>query len=151
MNWNRPPRTKRRTCRTCSLALAEQVRQRGLIVLISDLFVDTDTLAESLKHFRHRRHEVVVMHVMHRDELTFPFDSNTMFKGLEIDAQVLTEPRALRKAYLAELDKFTDRVRRTCSMAGIDYVPLSTADPLDAALSGYLAARLKHRRGGARK
>ncbi len=127
-------------------ALAEQLRQRGLMVLISDLFVDMDRLTEALRQFRHRRHEVVVFHVMHHDELTFPFEDNTQFEGLEIDAQVLTEPRALRKSYLAAKDKFVTDVRRCCAGAGIDYVPLSTTDPLDAALASYLAFRQKTRR-----
>ncbi len=121
--------------------LAEQIRRRGLIALISDLFVDIDTLTEALRHFRHRRHEVAVFHVMHEHELTFPFQDNTMFKGLEVETELLAEPRALRKAYLEAKDEFVDRVRKTCATAGIDYIPLSTADPLDAALSSYLAFR----------
>lgn len=122
-------------------SLAEQIAKRGLVVLISDLFVDLDTLKQSLRHFRHRRHEVVVFHVMHEHEHTFPFEDNTLFKGLETDVQVLTEPRALRTAYLEAKDRFCHAVRRTCATSGIDYVPLSTADPLDSALSSYLAFR----------
>ncbi len=126
--------------------VVEQIRRRGLVVLISDLFVAPRALEASLRHFRHRRHEVVVFHVMHHDELTFPFEDNTMFRGLELDAQVLTEPRALRQSYLAAKDRFVAEVRRTCSVLGVDYLPLSTADPLDAALAGYLAFRQKTRR-----
>jgi len=122
-------------------ALAEQIRRRGLVVLISDLFVDIDALTEALHHFRHRRHEVVVFQVMHEHEIDFPFQDNTLFKGLEIEQELMTEPRALRKAYLEAKDKFCEEVRRTCATSGIDYVLLSTADPLDAALSSYLAFR----------
>jgi len=123
--------------------LAEQLRRRGLVVLISDLFIDLETLTEALRHFRHRRHEVVVFQVMHEHELTFPFQDNTMFRGLELDRQLLTEPRALRKAYLEAKDRFIEQVRRRCAAAGIDYTLCSTADPLDAALASYLAARQK--------
>ena len=63
--------------------LAQQIRRRGMIVLLSDLFLPIPTLAESLKQFRLRKHEVIVFHVMHDDELTFPFDDNTLFRGLE--------------------------------------------------------------------
>jgi len=122
-------------------ALAEQIRRRGLVVLISDLFVDIDALTEALHHFRHRRHEVVVFQVMHEHEIDFPFQDNTLFKGLEIEQELLTEPRALRKAYLEAKDEFVDKVRRCCATAGIDYIPLSTADSLDAALASYLAFR----------
>jgi hypothetical protein len=73
--------------------LAKQIRRRGMIVLVSDLFVDPPTL-ESLKQFRLRKHEVIVLHVMHEDELTFPFQDNTLFRGMEMDVQLHTEPRA---------------------------------------------------------
>jgi uncharacterized protein (DUF58 family) len=121
--------------------LAEQITRRGLIVLISDLFVDIDTLTRSLQHFRHRRHEVVVFQIMHHDELEFPFQDNVLFRGLEIDRQVLTEPRALRRAYLEAVERFLGRVRKTCARHGIDYMLISTHEPLDAALSRYLAFR----------
>jgi len=126
--------------------LAEQVRRRGLVVLISDLFADVRMLNASLRLFRHRGHEVVVFHVLHEHEVTFPFTDNTMFRGLETDQELLTEPRALRAAYLEAKDRFVDEIKRTCAALGIDYVGLSTADSLGAALSAYLAARLKTRR-----
>ncbi|NBB83311.1 MAG: VWA domain-containing protein [Alphaproteobacteria bacterium] len=126
--------------------LSEQVRRRGLVVLISDLLADVPMLNESLGLFRHRGHEVVVFHVLHAHEVTFPFADNTMFRGLEIDRQLLAEPRALRQAYLEAKDRFVDEIKRTCAALDIDYVGLSTDDPLDAALSAYLAARWKARR-----
>lgn len=130
--------------------LAEQIRKRGLIVLVSDLFVDKEVLLESLRHFRHRRHEVVVFHVLHDHELTFPFSDNTLFKGLEVDQELLTEPRALRKSYLETLDEFLHDVRKVCSSCGIDYVQMNTKDSLDAALSAYLAFRMRTMRAGKR-
>ena len=81
-------------------ALAGQVRRRGMIILISDLFVDSEQLAQTLQQFRLRHHEVIVFQVMHEDELTFPFQENTLFKGLEHEVQLHTEPRALRDSYL---------------------------------------------------
>jgi len=121
--------------------LAEQITKRGLVVLISDCFLDVDRLTRALQHFRHKRHEVVVFHVMHEHELEFPFQDNILFRGLEVDQQVLTEPRALRKAYLEAVERFLGRVRRACASNGIDYKLMSTSDPLDAALASYLAFR----------
>jgi uncharacterized protein (DUF58 family) len=128
---------------TVFVELARQIRRRGMIVLISDLFVDRATLAESLRQFRLRKHEVVVFHVMHDDELSFPFQDNTLFRGMEEAVQLHTEPRALRRSYLESVDRFLAEVRKTCATFGIDYVPLSTKDPLDAALAAYLAFRQK--------
>jgi uncharacterized protein (DUF58 family) len=126
--------------------LARQIRRRGLVVLISDLFVDPATLGEALRQFRLRRHEVVVLHVMHEDELTFPFQDNTLFRGLETTVQLHTEPRALRRSYLEAVERFLKQVRKSCASSGIDYVLMSTKDPLDAALSSYLTFRQKTRR-----
>jgi uncharacterized protein (DUF58 family) len=131
--------------------LAEQIRRRGLIVLISDLLVDPEVLAKALMQFRLRKHEVVVLQVMHHDELTFPFQDNTLFKGLEVESQLHAEPRALRKSYLEALQRFLDKVRRTCSTAGADHVLMSTHDPLSAALSTYLTFRQRTRRNITRR
>jgi len=131
--------------------LAQRIRTRGMVVLVSDLFVDLETLRESLQHFRHKRHEVVVFHVMHDDELTFPFRDNTLFKGLEVLAELHTEPRALRKSYLEAVEAFLTKVRKTCAGLGVDYVLLNTKEPLDAALAKYMAARQKMRQHASRR
>ncbi len=72
-------------------------------------------------------------------------------RGLEIDVQLYTEPRTLRRAYLDAVDAFLDRTRKVCATAGIDYVLMSTKDSLAAALSGYLAFRQRTRRNIARR
>jgi len=131
--------------------LAGQVRQRGMVILISDLFTDPEQLRNTLQKFRLRRHEVIVFHVMHEDEISFPFQENTLFKGLEHDVQLHTEPRALRESYLAAVDKFLKQVRKDCAGLGVDHVLLDTGKPLDAALSSYLAFRQKRRKTLLRK
>lgn len=131
--------------------LAQQLRRRGMVVLISDLFVPSEALVESLKQFRLRKHEVIVFHVMHDDELRFPFDDNTLFRGMETSAQLYAEPRALKRSYLEAVERFREEVRRVCASAGIDYVLLDTSQPLDASLATYLTFRQKTRRMAARR
>jgi uncharacterized protein (DUF58 family) len=126
--------------------LAAQIQRRGLVVLVSDLFLDLNTLKRTLEQFRLRRHEVIVFHVMHDDELTFPFQDNTLFRGLEEAVQLHTEPRALRRSYLEAVDRFLAEVRKICAGQGIDHLLLNTKDPLDAALAAYLSFRTKTRR-----
>ncbi len=128
------------------LALAARIRQRGIVVLFSDLFLDPDELGKSLNQFRLRRHEVIVFHVMHHDELEFPFQDNTLFKGMEVATELHTEPRALRKSYLEAVDDYMTRVKKVCAVAGIDHVLLDTSKPLDGVLSSYLNFRAKSRR-----
>lgn len=128
------------------LALSSQIRQRGMVVLFSDLFLDPEDLATALNQFRLRGHEVIVFHVMHDDEVEFPFDDNTLFRGLETDAQLHTEPRALRKSYLEAVDRYMKQVKKVCASAGVDHIMLNTSKPLDAALSSYLNFRRKSKR-----
>ena len=111
-------------------------------MILSDLFDDVPSMLAGLKHFRHRRHEVVVFHVLDPAELDFPFQQTTLFKGLEQLPDVLTDPRALRQAYLEEFGRFLNAVRKGCRDQRVDYVQLRTDQPLDVALSSYLAARM---------
>ena len=104
--------------------LAERFRKRGIVVILSDLFDDVDSMMAGLKHLRHRRHEVILFHVLDPAELDFRFQHVTLFRGLEQLPDVLVEPRALRRAYLRELDRFVRRLKRGCRMHQIDYVPM---------------------------
>jgi uncharacterized protein (DUF58 family) len=126
--------------------LAEQIERRGIVVLLSDLFMPLAVLAQSLKAFRLRRHEVMVFHVLHDDELVFPFREHTLFRGLESPVELATDARALRRSYLAAVDQFLADARRTCAAVGVDYVLMNTGQPLDAVLGTYLAFRRKVRR-----
>lgn len=122
--------------------LAERLKKRGVVVVISDLFDNVAQMLAGLKHFRHRRHEVIVFHVLDPAELQFPFQQTTLFKGLEALPDVLADPRTLRKAYLAEFGRFVREVQQGCREHQIDYVQLRTDQPLDVALSAYLASRM---------
>ncbi len=128
------------------LELAGQMRQRGLVALFSDLFLPEKDLRETLQRFRYRGHEVVVFQIMHEDELSFPFEGNTMFKGMEEQVQLFADPRSLRKSYLESINRFLDRTRRNCASLAVDHVMVSTAEPLDAVLSRYLSFRQRVRR-----
>ncbi len=127
-------------------SLASKIRQRGMICLFSDLFLDPEELGKSLNQFRLRKHEVVVFHVMHHDELEFPFQENTLFRGMEVDAELHTEPRALRQSYMEAVERYMVRVKKVCAVAGIDHVLLDTSKPLGGVLSSYLNFRAKSRR-----
>ena len=127
--------------------LAERFRKRGIVVILSDLFDDVDSMMAGLKHLRHRRHEVILFHVLDPAELDFRFQHVTLFRGLEQLPDVLVEPRALRRAYLRELDRFVRRLKRGCRMHQIDYVPMRTDQSLELALSSYLSSRMTRVRG----
>lgn len=123
--------------------MAEQLRRRGLVVIISDLLSDVDAMIAGLQRLRHAGHDVIVLHVLDHDELTFPFSENTLFEGLEqTDLQLLTDPQSLRASYLRIVEAFIGRLRSACADSRIDYALLSTHDPPDAVLAAYLASRM---------
>jgi uncharacterized protein (DUF58 family) len=121
--------------------LAQRLNRRALVVLLSDLFDEVSELLAGLKHLRHRGHEVVVFHVLDAAELDFPFEQATLFCGLEQFPELLTDPRALRRGYLEQLQGFLTELRRGCRGQDIDYVLLRTDTNLAVALSAYLAHR----------
>ncbi len=123
--------------------LAERFRNRGVVVLFSDLFDELESLLAGLKHFHYRRHDPIVFHVLDPAETEFPFDDPTRFRGLERPAQVPVDPRALRRAYLAEFRAYQESVQASCRQWSMDYEPLATSRPLDEVLAHYLARRMQ--------
>jgi uncharacterized protein (DUF58 family) len=121
--------------------LAERLRHRTLVIIISDCLNDVEELRKGLKHLRYRKNEIILCQVMDPAELTFPFKGPTRFRGLEFAGQLLCEPRALRERYLHEVQHFISNLRQTCRSLHLDYALYNTQDPLDVALSNYLATR----------
>ena len=127
--------------------LATQIPRRSVVVLVSDLFLSQDDLRRTIREFRQRRCEVIVMHVLHTEEVTFPFTEQTLFRGLEGGLEIKADGRAIRKAYLDEMAGFLERVRTVCASCGTDYIPIHGTSELTAGLSGYLAARARRLHG----
>lgn len=123
--------------------LAERLGRRGIVLILSDLFDDVDSMLAGLKHLRHRKHDVIVMQVLDPAELDFPFQQVTMFKGLEALGNIVTEPRSLQAAYQREIQAFLKQVRAGCRAQQIDYLTIRTDQPLDAVLRAFLSARKK--------
>jgi uncharacterized protein (DUF58 family) len=122
--------------------LAERINRRALVFILSDMFDDVPDILMGLKHLRHKRHEVVLWHILDGAELTFPFQEATLFRGLEQYPDLLTDPRTLRKSYLEQMEQFISELQHGCRNQDIDYVQLRTDTSLSVALSSYLAHRL---------
>ena len=126
--------------------LAERIKRRGLVVILSDFFDDPAALLAGLKHFRHRRHDVVLLHVIDPAEQDFAFVDPTLFKGLENLGEQLTEPRALRAAYQREFEGFLKTLRSGARDMHMDYVLMRTDQPLEVAMHQFLSRRM-HKAG----
>ena len=125
--------------------LAQKIRRRGLVFLISDCFDDVDSIMGALRHLRFQGHEVTVFHVLHPDEIGFPFDGMIRFAGMEDRLELLTRPRLIRPAYIRAMKTYLQDLRRGCEMNRCDYLLMNTARPLAESLTEYLARRLRVR------
>jgi uncharacterized protein (DUF58 family) len=121
--------------------LAEAIRKRGLVVLISDLLDDPDRVLEGLKHFRYRGTEVIAFQILDPAELNFPFEQVARFRDVETSEEVLAVPATVRPMYLKAIGDLQERYRRELRLAGIDYVMLDTSVPLETGLMSYLMTR----------
>ncbi len=123
--------------------LANRFKRRQLIVLISDLYDDPDEVLRALHHFRHRRHEVILFHVLDKAEIEFPFRDVIAFRDLETNERLQVDPAYVRDAYVEQVEAFIETYRRACAEARIDYVMTDTSVPYDFMLSQYIAKRHK--------
>jgi uncharacterized protein (DUF58 family) len=135
------PRTRKTQTGRILQQLAEKLTHRSLVLILSDLFDDFDEIEKALRLLRYRRHELIVMQILDPAEIDFPFEQVTMFKGLEEAGELLTEPRALREAYLEQMHLATNRLRQSCRTMDVDYELVNSSVPLDAALGNFLAQR----------
>jgi uncharacterized protein (DUF58 family) len=140
----REPRDKTRLYDVLA-RVAETYPRRGMMVLISDLFVDPADVQRGLRLLRQRGHDVLVLHILDDDELDFPFARPARFEGLETADALTCNPRALREGYLAALEQFLATVRHNCARDNVDYALIRTSMPLDAALTAFLRHRLRER------
>jgi len=124
--------------------LAERIKRRGLIVIISDL-LDRDAIEREvmrgLRHFRHKKHEVLLFHVLDSAELDFPFGRLSDFEDMETGERLQADPAFIRDEYRRRVQEFLDSYRRDCAAGNIDYVPANTSTPYDWLLRAYLDKR----------
>ena len=131
--------------------IAERVRRRSLVVLISDLLDNAEEVLRGLQHFRHRRHEVIVLHLLDDAEITFPFDRVTLFEGMERGEQVVVDPRVIAEGYRASVGAYLESLKRGCAEKNIDYQRMLLSEPFDRALTAYLGWRRYRSSGGTRR
>ncbi len=121
--------------------VAERIKRRGLVIVLSDLMDEPDAILAALKHFRHKKNEVIVMHVLDPLERTFAFGDDAQFRDMETEERMTTQPWHIRQAYAEAMAAFTERYKRECREHHIDYVLLDTTTPFDTALTEYLSKR----------
>jgi uncharacterized protein (DUF58 family) len=126
--------------------VAGQIRRRGLVVILSDCFDQMTPLVRALRHLRHRKHEVLLFHILAPEEIEFPFTRWTQFRSLETRGDKrLVDPQRLRREYLQNFEKFCTELRAQAGAMQVDYHRLRTDEPADRALGVYLTKRQQRR------
>lgn len=121
--------------------LSERLERRGMVLLISDFFDDIESIAAGLRRLKHRRHDIVLIHLLDRSELEFPFRKPTRFLGLESSAPIVADPIALRSAYLDEFKHFIDQMSTMARSLGVPYHLLTTDTHFDVALRNIISGQ----------
>ncbi len=118
-----------------------KLHRRGLFILISDFIDDPEQIGLGIKRLRHRKNDIMVFHLHDREELDFPFSKVTLFRDLEEELELTTDPRAIRREYRAVVDAHLKKVKELCHASSADYDLFLTDEPLDSTLVRYLARR----------
>jgi uncharacterized protein (DUF58 family) len=131
-------------------ALAPRLRRRGITMIFSDFFDEVPTILEGVRRLVHQGHEPILVQVLDPLEKSFELDALLKLEGLEGAGSVKIDPKAIREAYLEELEVHNRELARGARALSIDLIQTTTDKPLDAVLSTYLTRRSARARGGGR-
>ncbi len=126
---------------TCLNELATRMGRREIVVIFSDFFTDLAGVEAAIQRMRYHRHEVVLIQVLHHDELHFEFDQMTKFVGLEIDEDLLAQPEDLRQGYLEAVHRFLRELEDIAQRNSCERVLVDTSRPLAETFADYLNRR----------
>lgn len=121
--------------------VAENLKRKGLIIVLSDLLDSPDHVLPALQHFRHNKHELIVFHILDRREIDFDYQDYATFEDMETGRKLPVDPVFFRQAYRKKIEAFQARYRRFASEGRMDYVVLDTSLPYDRSLMAYLSKR----------
>lgn len=126
--------------------IAERLHRRSLVIVITDLFENVqqqDQLLSSLKHFKHKNHEVILFHVLEKRserELDFP-DQRFVFEDLETGSQLDLIPAQIKEDYKKKISEYSETFKRVCRENRIDYVEIDTESDIELGLLSFLNKR----------
>lgn len=127
----------------CLKSVAEKIKRRGLVIIVSDLFDNVDSIIKSLKHFGYQKNEVIVFHILDPLERSFAFGRDAIFKDMETEEEITTQPYQIQKAYKLAMEEFIREIKTECLNFNIDYNLVETSQPFDKALLNYIQKRSK--------
>ncbi len=134
------PSSKTNTA-SCLNQIAERIKRRGLVIIVSDLFDDVDAIMTALRHFRYKKNDVIVFQILDPMEISFGFGRDAIFKDMESEEELTTQPYQIQKAYIEAMHAFTTKIKTECLNSNIEYNLIQTSTPFDKALFSYIQKR----------
>ncbi len=128
---------------SCLNSIAEKIKRRGLVIIVSDFFDDVNSIMSALKHFRYQKNEVIVFQIIDPLERNFAFGNDAIFKDLETEDEITTQPYQIQKAYMEAMEEFISKIKKECLNSNIEYNLIETSTPFDKALFSYIQKRRK--------
>ena len=125
----------------CLNSVAEKIKRRGLVIIISDLFDDIESVISALKHFSYQKNEIIVFQILDPIERNFAFGRDAIFKDMESEEELTTQPYQIQKAYKLAMEEFIGKIKNECLNSKIDFNILETSTPFDKALMSYIQKR----------
>lgn len=126
---------------SCLNSIAEKIKRRGLVIIISDFFDDVNSILKALKHFRYQKNEVIVFQILDPIEQSFAFKNDAIFFDLETEEEMTTQPYQIQKAYKEAMNNFVSKIKNECLNSNIEYNLITTSTPFDKALFSYVQKR----------
>jgi uncharacterized protein (DUF58 family) len=123
--------------------MAEFLKRRGIVVLISDLYDEVENILSGVRNLRAKGNDVIVFHILDDHELNFPFENMTEFEDMETAKKLNVVPGSLRKEYLEMMHGHIAAFESEFASIGVDYTLMNSSEPLDHGLFRYLAKRAK--------
>lgn len=137
---NSTPQGKTETSE-CLGSVAEKIKKRGLIVVISDFLDAPEKIETALKKFRFKQNEVITFQILDPQEIEFGFSRDAIFRDLESSEEILTQPYQLRSSYNQLVNEFISTIKKNLLNHKIDYNLVLTNETFDKSLLSFLKKR----------
>src|SRR5436309_4479996 len=123
--------------------LAETIRQRALVVILSDLFVEPELLRGCFQHLRFRKHDVAVFHLLDRQEVSFDFRRPMRFLDMEGGPAVFAEPSDIADRYREAVRAYLESLRAVVLESAVDFHRVSLDENYEQVLARFLVGRAR--------
>lgn len=122
--------------------VAQLLRRRGLVVILSDMLTDLDAAERGLRLLKASGHDLVMLRLLDPMELNFQLQVPTWVKDLESGKRLHIDENQ-SEDYSQRFQAHQEQLESLCNRYEIDFFSLSTAEPLDQALFGVLHSRMQ--------